>query len=189
MACAQFQKWRKMGFAIRRIGVNVAGKQLLQSGRLIATVEQVLKETGLPPEMLELEILESFIMEQADQSITTLQELRDLGVSLAIDDFGTGHSSLSYLKMLPIDRLKIDRSFISDIPNDQNDVAITQAILAMARNLELRVVAEGVETAAQLEFLRHERCDEVQGYYFNRPLPPDKFLELLQRENRVVTGK
>lgn len=185
MACSQFQEWRAMGFDIRRVGVNVAGRQILQAGGLAATMERVLRDTGLPPEMLELEILESFIMEQADQSITTLQELRDLGVGLAIDDFGTGHSSLSYLKMLPIDRLKIDRSFISGIPNDQNDVAITQAILAMARNLELQVVAEGVETEAQLEFLRREGCDEVQGYYFNRPLPADKFLELLEGEKRT----
>ncbi len=185
MACTQFQEWRTMGFDIEHVGVNVAGKQILQAGGLVATVERVLADTGLPPAMLELEILESFIMGQADQSIATLQQLRDLGVSLAIDDFGTGHSSLSYLKMFPIDRLKIDRSFISDIPFDSNDVAITRAILEMAKNLELRVVAEGVETDAQLDFLRREGCDEVQGYYFNRPLPTDKFLELLQDEKRA----
>jgi diguanylate cyclase (GGDEF)-like protein/PAS domain S-box-containing protein len=189
MACVQLQEWRAMGFDVKHVGVNVAGKQILQAEGLVATVERVLADTGLPPEMLELEILESFIMEQADQSIATLQQLRDLGVSLAIDDFGTGHSSLSYLKMFPIDRLKIDRSFISDIPSDPNDVAITRAILEMARNLELRVVAEGVETDAQLDFLRREGCDEVQGYYFNRPLPADKFLGLLQDERRIAAEK
>jgi diguanylate cyclase (GGDEF)-like protein/PAS domain S-box-containing protein len=187
-ACSQMRQWRESGFGLGRIGVNVAGQQI-QHGEMVSTVKQALSDTGLDPELLELEITENFIMGQTDESINVLHELRSLGICLAIDDFGTGYSSLSYLKRLPIDRLKVDRSFISDIPMDMNDVAITKAVLAMASSLELEVVAEGVETREQLEFLRHEGCDEAQGFYYSRPVSADDFAALLlQHQNLVPEG-
>ena len=188
MACRQASEWLSQGLAFGRIAVNVAGPQI-QRGGLADSLATILKETGLPADRLELEITESFIMQEAESAINELNALRALGVQLAIDDFGTGYSSLSYLKRLPIDKLKIDKSFIQDIPTDSNDAAITSAILAMAHNLDLAVIAEGVETAAQAEFLHAQGCREVQGYYFAKPLAAADFAQFAGSEAALTCRK
>ncbi len=168
-ACHQAKAWLDAGHPLERIAVNLSGVQL-QRGDLVAMVSQILIETGLPAEMLELEITETFIMRQAERDIRVLEELRAQGVKLAIDDFGTGQSSLGYLKRLPVDKLKIDRSFVMDIPEDGDDVAITRAIIALGHSLRLKVLAEGVETSEQEAFLKALGCDGVQGFYYSRPV-------------------
>ena len=151
----------------------------IERSDILATVRRVLAETGLPPEHLELEITESYIMRQRQQNIRVMEDLRALGVVLAIDGFGTGQSSLSYLKRLPVDKLKIDRYFVMDIPQDSNDIAITHAILALGRSLRLTVLAKGVETAEQSGFLKELGCDEAQGYFYSRPVDAASFQMLL----------
>jgi EAL domain-containing protein (putative c-di-GMP-specific phosphodiesterase class I) len=146
----------------------------------------MLEETGLDANYLELEVTEGTIMENAEITIKTLYELKEMGVHLAIDDFGTGYSSLSYLKRFPIDTLKIDQSFVRDITTDPDNTAITMAIIAMAHSLKLKVIAEGVETEEQLAFLHSHQCDEIQGYLFSRPVPAEAFTQLL-REGRHLT--
>jgi diguanylate cyclase (GGDEF)-like protein/PAS domain S-box-containing protein len=175
-ACRQAKLWRDAGYTPLRMTVNVAGQQIIQ-GSIVESTQTTLEETGLSPDGLELEITESFVMEHPEQGVATLNALRDLGVSLAIDDFGTGYSSLSYLKRLPIDRLKIDRSFVMDIPHDKDDEAIVSTIIAMAKNLGLTVIAEGVESKKQIHFLYGQGCFEVQGYYFSKPIPGDEFIQ------------
>lgn len=182
VACIQTKAWLKAGYEIQRIAVNVAGQQIQHSG-FVNTVRTVLQETRLDPQCLELEVTESFIMEQSGDAIKTLEKLRSLGVHLAIDDFGTGYSSLSYLKRLPINKLKVDRSFVRDIPQDTDDEAITKAVIAMGKSLQLKIVAEGVETEEQLSFLRSEGCDEVQGYLYSPPVPEEDFIALLNNTN------
>ena len=179
-ACRQVAEWRSAGLCLPRIGVNVSGQQV-QHGNIVQMVQDTLASTDLPPSALELEITESFIMQQAEDAIQTLESLRGTGVALAIDDFGTGYSSLSYLKLLPIDKLKVDRSFVKDIPGDGNSKAIVRAVIALARSLQLRVIAEGVESEAQQGFLRSEGCDEVQGFHYSRPLPAGEFTDLLRK--------
>ncbi|MCW8944310.1 MAG: EAL domain-containing protein [Sedimenticola sp.] len=181
-ACRQAKSWQDEGYDLSRIGVNIAGQQV-QHGNIVYTVNKVLEETGLDPTCLELEVTESFIMQQAEQAISTLQALRELGVALAIDDFGTGYSSLSYLKLLPINKLKVDRSFVKDIPNDKNSEAIVRAVIVLGKSLQLEVIAEGVETEEQEDFLKAEACDEVQGFYYSRPLPADEFERILVKAN------
>ncbi|MBA2490976.1 MAG: EAL domain-containing protein, partial [Gammaproteobacteria bacterium] len=136
-------------------------------------------ETGLPPEFLELELTESTIMRNAGETIAALQQFKRMSISLSIDDFGSGYSSLSYLKRFPLDTLKIDASFVRDITDDADDKSITTAIIAMAHGLGLKVIAEGVETETQLAFLRKHGCDEVQGFFFSKPLPVDECAELI----------
>ncbi len=179
-ACQQAQVWHQQGLATLQMAVNISGRQIAQ-GDLLATVKDTLTESGLDPRCLELEITEGFVMEQPDEVIVLLTSLRDIGVSIAIDDFGTGYSSLNYLKQLPIQKLKIDRSFVRDIPDDPDDVTITSAIIALGHRLQMSIVAEGVETEAQLEFLKREGCDEAQGYLVSTPLPADELSLLLQR--------
>lgn len=174
-ACTQLKRWMDMPDMPRlRIAVNLSVKQLLQSD-FASTVENVLANTGLPAHLLELEITESTLMENAVDTLEALHRLRNLGVRLSIDDFGTGYSSLSYLKRFPVDIIKIDRSFVRDTPNDADDAAIVTGIIALAHSLRLEVVAEGVETEAQLTFLRDQHCDILQGYYLSKPIPADKF--------------
>jgi diguanylate cyclase (GGDEF)-like protein/PAS domain S-box-containing protein len=175
-ACTQNKAWQDAGFPALHVAVNLSGRQFRQKN-LVGMIQQMLDETGLKAEHLELEITESVIMEQATESIDTINAMRDLGLHLSIDDFGTGYSSLSYLKRFPIDTLKIDRSFVRDITTDQDDAAIVKAVIALAHSLKLMVIAEGVETAEQLKFLREQGCDEMQGYFFSRPLTAQAFGE------------
>jgi diguanylate cyclase (GGDEF)-like protein/PAS domain S-box-containing protein len=169
-ACTQLKAWQDTGVAVARIAVNISVRQFLYPG-FLQLVEEVLRETGLAPESLELEITESLLMQDAEGAILLLRDLKALGVQLAIDDFGTGYSSLSYLKRFPIDRLKVDRSFVREITTNAEDAAITRAVIAMAHNMDLRVIAEGVETAEQLRYLTDEQCHEIQGYFLSRPVP------------------
>lgn len=173
-ACRAAGAWIDAGIEFGRISVNVAGPQLHRDG-LVDAVMAALEESGLPPSRLELEVTEGFIMERAEHSLLTLKEIRDLGVRLAIDDFGTGYSSLGYLKRLPINVLKIDQSFVRDTPVDPNNAGICKAVIALAQNLDLDVVAEGVETEQQREFLIESSCRFGQGYLFSRPVPFDEF--------------
>jgi diguanylate cyclase (GGDEF)-like protein/PAS domain S-box-containing protein len=187
-ACRQQAEWRQSGLNLPRVAVNVAGPQIRQGGFPLR-VGRLLRKYGLDPGLLELEITESFIMGSEEQAIEVLEQLRHLGVALSIDDFGTGYSSLSYLKRLPIDTLKIDQSFVRDIPRSENDMAIASAVIALARALDLEVVAEGVETEAQRDFLLREGCDTAQGYYYSRPLPAEEFIHLLNGEFTPTTGR
>ncbi len=183
-ACVQNKAWQKAGLPALHMSVNVAARQFQQQN-LAEVVSRVLQETGLDARWLTLEITESTVMRDAGAAIETLREIGSLGVGLSVDDFGTGYSSLSYLKRFPLNCLKIDKSFIDDITTDQNDAAITTAIISMAGSLEIMVVAEGVETLAQLNFLNARGCDAMQGYYFSKPLPAAAFASLLA-ENRLL---
>jgi len=169
-ACREMKHWIDAGLQPVRIAVNVSARQLRRRD-FCETVAGALAESGLPPELLELEITESSVMENPKEAIAILERLGRMGVTLAIDDFGTGYSSLAYLKLFPIDHLKIDRSFVADIEHDLNDRAIAFGTIALAHSLGLNVIAEGVETEDQLELLRSNGCDEVQGYLFSKPLP------------------
>ncbi|AZO85311.1 diguanylate cyclase [Stutzerimonas stutzeri] len=182
-ACWQACEWQRQGLDAIRVSVNLSVHQLRQ-GKLVSLVRQVLEETGLAPHYLELELTESQLLDSVEHIIATFQQLRDLGVKLAIDDFGTGYSSLSYLKRIPVDYVKIDQAFIRGLGEGTEDAAITRAIIAMAHGLSLKVVAEGVEHQEQLEFLKAERCDEVQGYLISRPVEA-QVLAVLLRENGV----
>ena len=179
-ACAQATAWQDADLPITSIAVNVSAMQLLDED-FPARVFAILKETGLEPNCLELELTESVLMKQADSAAAILQVLRERGVKVAVDDFGTGYSSLSYLRKFPIDALKIDQSFVSNISGAAGDTSIVSAVISMARSLNLRVTAEGVETSEQLAFLRAHQCDEAQGYFFSKPVPPQQFARLLRR--------
>jgi diguanylate cyclase (GGDEF)-like protein len=181
-ACRQACEWMRDGLAPIRVSVNLSVHQLRQ-GKLVTLVRQVLDETGLMPEYLELELTESQLLDSVEHIISTFQQLRELGVKLAIDDFGTGYSSLSYLKRFPVDYVKIDQAFIRGLNEGTEDAAITRAIIAMAHSLELKVVAEGVEDCQQLDFLKAHGCDEVQGYLISRPIEASLMGDVLR--NRV----
>ena len=168
-ACEQVVTWQNMGYGLRRIAVNLSGKQI-QQNNLVEVVERILLETGCPPSLLELEITEGFVMKHPEQAISVLQQIRSLGVEFSIDDFGTGHSSLNYLKRLPINRLKIDRSFVWDVNVDPDGEVIIKAVIAMGHSLNLQITAEGIETREQQKFLEDHGCDEGQGYLFSKPL-------------------
>lgn len=172
------QLWRDMGLPSFRVAVNVASAQM-RRGRLVDSVRRVLTDFAVPPSLLEIEITESMLQSERD-CITSLQELRRMGVATAIDDFGTGFSCMSSLKVLPIDRLKVDQAFVRDIPHDHNDSAITEAIVGMGRSLGLRVIAEGVETQEQLDFLKDRHCDDVQGFLLARPMGNEQFIKWLK---------
>jgi len=180
-ACAQGSQWRERGHEDLTIAVNLSPRQFRPG--LSQRVADTLARHDFPGENLELEITESMLMHNSESIIQMLEEFQSAGVRLALDDFGTGYSSLAYLKKFPLDNLKIDRSFVSGIPHDSDDSAIARAIISMAKNLRLLVIAEGVETEAQLEFLRESGCDEIQGYLFSPPVPPEDFLILLERAN------
>jgi diguanylate cyclase (GGDEF)-like protein/PAS domain S-box-containing protein len=179
-ACAQNAQWLRQGLPPVRVSVNLSMRQLNDRG-LIDDLQAALRESGLPPDMLELEITESMIMHNAEQAVRVLNDIKALGVRLAIDDFGTGYSSLAQLKRFPVDTLKVDRSFIRDAPHDAEDGAITEAIIAMGRTLGLTIVAEGVETLEQQTFLSQRSCDEMQGFYFSTPVAPEDFAALLRK--------
>lgn len=180
-ACAENRRWQDAGMASFRVAINVSGRQIT-NGDLGKLVKDTLDSTGLDPRSLELEITESVFMDQAEVSIQALETLKKLGVSLAIDDFGAGYSSLSYLKRFPIDRLKIDRAFIQEISSNTHDEAIAHAVVTLGHSLQLTVIAEGVETTEQLESLRAQGCDEVQGFLFSRPLPAEQFVQFMDTQ-------
>lgn len=177
-ACIQARRWSSRGYGDLKVSVNLSAQQLKAEG-FMRLLETIIQETELAPQRLTLEITESLLMDDVEETIRKLQEIRDLGVGLSIDDFGTGYSSLSYLKRFPIDILKIDQSFIKDINNNSDDAAITKAIIAMAHSLDLRVIAEGVETIESREFLRDQNCDLIQGFLVSRPLSNDQMQVLL----------
>lgn len=177
-ACAQNKAWQDAGYPPMTVTVNISACQFRQKN-LTQLVAQVLKETELDPKLLEVEITESVTMNDADFTSSVLRDLKSMGVQIAIDDFGTGHSSLSYLKSFPINTLKIDRSFIRDVAHDPEDAAIVTTIIAMAQNLNLSVIAEGVETSEQVRFLVDKQCEKMQGYYFSKPVPPEEFEKLI----------
>jgi diguanylate cyclase (GGDEF)-like protein len=178
-ACRQVKEWRDEGLPEIQIAVNISVQQFSKQS-LDKLVSKVLLETGLPVHCLELEITENMLMDDVEGAVETLHKLKALGLNLSIDDFGTGYSSLSYLKRFPIDKLKIDRSFITHVTTEPSDAAVTQAIISMAHNLGLTVIAEGVEEASQLAFLRKHHCEEMQGYYFSRPLAGSDMENLLR---------
>jgi diguanylate cyclase (GGDEF)-like protein len=177
-ACTNCRSWQQLGLPPIRIAVNFAYPQFSDE-HLFSSIKELLESSKLKPDVLELEITESMAMENAERLMHSLQQIKQLGVHLTIDDFGTGYSSLAYLKRLPVDSVKVDRSFIRDLPGDSDDAAITHAILALVHSLKRQVIAEGVETREQLQFLIDEGCDSVQGFYFSPALPAEKFRELL----------
>jgi EAL domain-containing protein (putative c-di-GMP-specific phosphodiesterase class I) len=177
--------WQARGLPTLRVSVNLAARTLLYDPRLLDKVQAALAESGLRPHQLELEITEK-VLQTEEPSIALLTALKDLGVTLAIDDFGTGYSCLNSLKQLPIDALKIDRSFIRDIPHDPNDTAISTAIIVMGHSLNLRVIAEGVATSEQQAFLRDKGCDEMQGYFFSKPVLADVVARMMKQNKRIA---
>jgi len=182
-ACRQLKAWQQMGFTGLRIAVNISARQFRQPD-LVSKIDRILTETGLNPQCLELELTESYLMEDADAAIRTLEFLKVRGIQLAIDDFGTGYSSLSYLKNFPIDRIKIDQSLVREVTVNQDDAAIVEAIIAMSQSLDLYLLAKGVEGAEQLKFLIGRNCFEMQGYFFARPMPADEMERYLQDNYR-----
>jgi diguanylate cyclase (GGDEF)-like protein len=187
-ACAQNKALQAAGLLPVRVAANLSGRQILDP-QLPEMVAQILKDTGLSPEYLELELTESMLMKKEETILNTMHELKEMGIRLLIDDFGTGYSSLSYLKSFPLDTLKIDKSFVDHIPTNPDDVALVRAIIAMAHSLKLRVLAEGVELEEQLEFLREEGCDEIQGYLISRPVPADALEKFLLQEKHLASNK
>jgi diguanylate cyclase (GGDEF)-like protein len=178
-ACRQAGRWQADGrLPAPRMAVNFSANQFCQRN-LADSVRRVIDEHGLDPAALEIEITETALMQDPDRSLQLLDKLHDFGISISLDDFGTGYSSLSYLKRFPVNVLKIDQAFVSDLPTDRDNVAIVRAVIALAQRLGITVVAEGVETPEQLDFLRNEGCDLVQGYYFQKPAPEDDITALL----------
>lgn len=180
-ACEQNKAWMDQGYPPLCVTVNVSGQQFKRTD-MVRLVSNILQETHLPAEQLQLELTESVLMKNVSNTVVKLNELKKMGVSIAVDDFGTGYSSLAYLKRFKLDTLKIDQSFVRDISNDADDAAIVSAIINMAHSLGMNVVAEGVESREQLEFLRANACDQIQGYYFSQPLPAEAFANLLDQD-------
>ncbi len=182
-ACAQMKTWRESGFQTLRISVNLSAHQF-RTEEIADTVVRVLEETPMSPRFLDLELTESAMMQNQAVTVSVLQKLKGIGITVSLDDFGTGYSSLSYLKRFPVDTVKIDRSFVCDLDSDPDDAAITAAIISMAKALNLKVVAEGVETEQQLAFLKQRLCDQMQGYLLSRPVPAEELKEMLVRGDR-----
>ncbi|MGU9857177.1 EAL domain-containing response regulator [Pseudomonas sp. LF245] len=181
--CRQIAIWQGSAVGAVEVSVNVSGHQLME-GDLISDIAQILADTGVAPHWLEVELTESSLMENTQHTISSLQRLRDMGVKIAIDDFGTGYSSLAYLRRFPLDTLKIDIAFIREVTSNPQDAAIARTIIELAHSLKLRAVAEGVETAAQLAFLKEAGCDQIQGYWVSKPLPLEALERLLLEQRR-----
>ena len=177
-ACRQNQEWRKQGLMKITMAVNLSSVQFRQKN-LGEIIKAILRESGLAPSGLELEITEGVVMQDAEAAILLLEDMKAMGLKLSVDDFGTGYSSLSYLKRFPIDKLKIDQSFVRDLTTDTDDAVIVSTIISMAHSLKLKVIAEGVESAEQLAFLKQQGCDEIQGYYFSQPVTAEEFTKLI----------
>ena len=185
-ACTQTVRWHNDGYAAVTVAVNVSARQFRQQN-FPEVVRNVLSETGLPPEFLELELTESVVVQDRDNTLAALKQLKEIGVALSLDDFGTGYSSLSYLKDFPIDAVKIDRSFVNDVTNSVDGASLAKSIISMAESLRMKTIAEGVETAGQLAFLQSNRCDVIQGFYFSRPLPEGDISDMLARGQHLPT--
>jgi EAL domain-containing protein (putative c-di-GMP-specific phosphodiesterase class I) len=190
-ACEQIKTWQKQGLAPLPIAVNLSARQLHQID-LDRRIERTLSGHGVDPSLIEVEITESVLMRNAEQVVGILRGLRRIGIRLSVDDFGTGYSSLAYLRSFPLDSLKVDRSFISDVTTNTDAALIVQAVISMAHHLRLKVIAEGVETAAQAAFLAASGCEEMQGYYFSRPADADGCTRLLRERHTMnmafITG-
>ncbi len=186
-SCRQAVRWLDKGLKFGRIAVNVSGVQF-RAGDFVSIVKSILDKTGMPPQLLELEVTESFIMEHKSSAVGQLMQLQAMGIEIAIDDFGTGYSSLSYLKRLPVNMLKIDKSFIDEVPDNANDVAITEAVIAMAKAIGLGSLAEGIETEEQNRALMAKGCQFGQGYLFSRPLPAEDVEKLLSEETSYLVS-
>jgi diguanylate cyclase (GGDEF)-like protein len=184
-ACRQAQSWRASGLRPLRVAVNLSAQQFRQK-KLVDIVSAALRTAGLEPRYLELELTESTVMHDAEQSIEILRELSALGVRISVDDFGTGYSSLSYLRRLPLDKLKIDRTFIRELATSRDDAAIVRAIVSLAHNLRIKVIAEGVETPDQLVYLREAGCDQYQGYHYSAPVPNDAFVAMMHKHQSAA---
>jgi len=180
-ACQQARAWAEQGLPLMRMAVNLSPRQFM-SPTLLDDVVTTIGETRMNARLIEFEVTESMMMSEPEEAVKLLRSLKAIGVRLTIDDFGTGYSSLAYLKRLPIDCVKIDASFVRGIPVDASDVAITETVIAMSRSLGLRVVAEGVETRDQMRFLEQRGCNEMQGFYFSRPLTADQLVGYLRQE-------
>jgi len=182
-ACNELRRWHKQGYDKLSMAVNISGRQFRQT-RLADVVDNVLKKTGLPAQFLELELTESLLVEDVEKAVSTMHELKKMGVKLVIDDFGTGYSSLSYLKQFPVDKLKIDRSFISELVNPGDDAAIARAIINLGHSLQLEVLAEGIETELQRDYMITHGCDYAQGYFYKPPRKPEELQEFLKKFSR-----
>ena len=187
-ACRMSKQLLAVGLGECPIAINLSPKQF-SDPELVQSIRDILSEEDLPAHLLELELTESLLLEASEATRQQLDDLKALGLSLAMDDFGTGYSSLSYLKKFPIDVIKIDRSFIKDIPDNQDDMEITSAVIAMAHKLKLKVVAEGIETTAQVAFLRRQHCDIGQGYLFDRPIAGRELIQRLRRYPAAAPSK
>jgi EAL domain-containing protein (putative c-di-GMP-specific phosphodiesterase class I) len=186
VACRDARRWQDEGHPVQ-VSVNLSARQLNRP-ELVSEVRQVLAARSLEACWLELEITESGVMRNPARAAAQLRELRELGMSVAIDDFGTGYSSLSYLQRFPLSTLKIDRSFIKDLPGDDDAAALTSGIIGLAQRLRMTVVAEGVETVEQLGFLRASHCDQIQGYFLSKPITADEMSDFLARDVRHLVG-
>ena len=182
-ACRQARAWQDQGLPPIRVAVNLSPSQFRQ-GNIVAIIREALQDARLEPQFLEVELTESTVMSDPEESIVILEELSGMGVLVSVDDFGTGYSSMSYLRRLPIDKLKIDRSFISEVASRSEDALIVRAIVSLAHSLRLKVVAEGVESPEQLEFLKTLGCDQYQGYYYSAALSASQFEELARSRQR-----
>ena len=180
--CEMGYKWQQAGYNLVPIAVNLSPRQFIH-GNIVTLVERILKETKYPSEFLEFEITEGALMDREEEAIKTLNQFRAMNIKLAIDDFGIGYSSLAHLKRFPLDVLKIDKSFVDDIPENQDDMEIAATIVAMGHTLRLKVLAEGVETKEQLEFLRSCGCDLYQGFYKSKAVPEEEFLKFLSKKD------
>ena len=183
-ACRQNAEWQKAGLPKIQTAINISGRSLKYTD-IAERFKAVIQKTKIDPSLIVVELTESILMDKTDKTIRKLHELKDIGITIAIDDFGTGYSSLSYLNTLPVDKLKIDKSFIDKINSSEQDTALVLTILSMAKNLSLKVVAEGVETAEEVKFLKTHACDEVQGFYYAKPLSPENFVEFLLKNHKV----
>ena len=183
-ACKQLAEWDRMGLPKLRLAVNMSARQFRHQ-HLVSLVADTLRENYIDPERLEIELTESLLMEDNEVNRNVMEGFTRMGVRLAIDDFGTGHSSLSYIKRFNIDTLKIDRSFVQSLPDNDEDVAIATAVIALGRSMRMKVVAEGVETQPQADLLRHLGCDEMQGYLLGRPMPAPELVTWLKNHLRV----
>ncbi|HHY72402.1 MAG TPA: EAL domain-containing protein [Bacillus bacterium] len=177
-ACQQIKKWQEKGYKQTKVSVNLS-MQLFQHKDLFAMIKAILAETKIDPSLLEIELTERVLMDDPDAALANIKKLKSIGIQISMDDFGVHYSSLSYLKLLSLNRLKIDKSFIDDLSTDKDDQSIVKAMIQLAHNLDLAVVAEGVETKDQYKFLKSHRCDEVQGFYFDQPLPVSKILKYI----------